>query len=288
MRRPLPVPRRAGTGGRPQRIPPLQAWAADHVRVLGFALRRLAQHPIGSLLTCSVVALSLGLPATFYALLDNVQRAVGRPHVDAAVTVYLKAGTSEARARELARGIAAWESVTASELITAQEALHDLEAQGALGGALQALETNPLPHTVLVTPASTDAEHIRALEAKLEAVPEVDTVHLEWKWIERLQTLLELARRAGIALAAALAVAALLAIGNTIRLDIESRREEVVVAQLLGATDAFVRRPFLYTGLLYGLIGALGAWLLVAIVILWLSEPVAHLAALYGARFELH
>jgi cell division transport system permease protein len=275
-----PAPRRAPAAT-------LRAWAADHLRVLRFTLRRLASQPVGSLLTCAVVALSLGLPATFHTLLDNLQRAVGAPRMDAAVTVYLEPGVPESRARELAAELRARDAVSAVTLITADQALRQLEAQGILGDALEVLESNPLPHTLLVAPAHTTASALQALEHRLRSLPEVDAVRLEWKWIERLAAAMELARRAGLALAAALAVAALLVIGNTIRLDIENRREEVVVARLLGATDAFVRRPFLHAGLVYGVAGALGAWLLVGGVILWLQEPVTRLAALYGSGFAL-
>ncbi len=277
----------SGIGRRRPRTPGLRAWAADHLRVLAFTLRHLARHPVGSSLTCAVVALSLGLPATFYALLQNVQRAVGQAQFDAVITVYLKPGTPQPRAAAIAEGVQSWQAVAATELITAEMALRDLASQGILAGALEVLQRNPLPHTLLVTPTSTRADRLQALERRLKALPEVDAVHLEWKWIERLRALLEIARRAGIALAAALAVAALLVIGNTIRLDIESRREEVVVARLLGATDAFVKRPFLYAGLLYGLAGALGAWLMVAGIVAWLDQPVTWLAGLYGSVFSL-
>ena len=169
-----------------------------------------------------------------------------------------------------------------------EQALQEFEAYSGLGHALQSLESNPLPPALLVRPQlETSAEDLLALVIDLEQRVEVDDAVIDMAWVQRLQELLVLAQRIVLGLGLLLAVGVLLVVGNTIRLAIESRRDEIIVTKLVGGTNAFVRRPFLYTGLCYGVGGGLLALLLLMLALVMLSGPVTQLASLYQSGFEL-
>ena len=152
---------------------------------------------------------------------------------------------------------------------------------------LASLDENPLPDLVLVTPASQGGEAASALREELQATPEVAQAVLDMEWLQRLNSLMELSRRLVLAVGGLLVLGVVLILGNTIRLAIESRREEIVVVKLVGGSNAFVRRPFLYTGLWYGVGGGVFAATLVALSLWFLSAPVDQLAALYQSGFQL-
>jgi cell division transport system permease protein len=181
------------------------------------------------------------------------------------------------------------DSVDAVRLISAEQAMAEFRASSGFGGALDKLERNPLPPVLVVTPAANARapQQAAALLAELEALPEVDLAQLDMEWLQRLQAIMNIARRGVTAIAILLGLAVLLIVGNTIRLDIQNRREEIEVIKLVGATDGFVRRPFLYGGIWYGLLGGVLAWLLVHGALLLINRPAEQLALLYGADHRL-
>ncbi|MFC1751157.1 permease-like cell division protein FtsX, partial [Pseudomonadota bacterium] len=182
-----------------------------------------------------------------------------------------------------------WSEISAVDYITAEEALDDFRQNSGLGDALGLLDQNPLPGVLVVYPTLSQRTPALAqdLLEKLRALPEVDMAQLDMEWIQRLHTIIAFADRAIAVLGGALALAVLFVIGNTIRMAIQNRRDEIEVTKLIGGSDAFVRRPFLYNGMWFGLFGGILAWLLVNILLILLDDPVQSLAALYDSDFRL-
>ena len=238
-------------------------------------------------MTLAVIGIALALPAGLHALLANLQAVTAGWQGEARLSLFLERSVPEARARALAAELRRRPDVRAVELITPEQALAEFRALSGFGEALDALDENPLPAVLAITPAEDDPEALAALAARLRALPEVELAQLDLEWVRRLHAILALARRGVAVVAALLAVAVLLVVGNTIRLEIQNRREEIVVAKLIGATDGYIRRPFLYSGLWHGLIGAALAWLLVEGALTLLRGPAARLAELYGSAWRL-
>jgi cell division transport system permease protein len=205
------------------------------------------------------------------------------------VSVYLKTDVPLAKAQQLAQAAGQRAEVAAVTVIAADKGLEDFRTYSGFGEALQALKENPLPHVLHVRPKATDssAAALESLRRYFSAWPEVDLVQVDSEWVMRFNAILEVLQRLLLIAAALLGLGVLAVIGNTIRLEIQGRRAEIEVTKLVGGSNPFVRRPFLYTGVLYGLGGALLAWGIVAIAVAVLGEPVATLARLYGSRYVL-
>jgi len=260
-----------------------------HLQALLGSLGRLARSPLATLLTLLVIALALALPTALRLFVANAQAATGNFANAIDVSVYLKTDVSLAKAQQLAQAAQQRREVAAVTLIAADKGLEDFRTYSGFGEALTALKENPLPHVLHVRPsaeASAPAT-LESLRRYFSAWPEVDLVQVDADWVMRFNAMLEVLRRLLLIAAALLGVGVLAVIGNTIRLEIQSRRPEIEVTKLVGGSNAFVRRPFLYTGMLYGLGGALLAWGIVALAVGVLGEPVATLARLYGSRYVL-
>jgi cell division transport system permease protein len=203
--------------------------------------------------------------------------------------VYLHTDVPLAKAQQLAQVAQQRREVAAVKLISAEQGLQDFRTYSGFGDALAALKDNPLPHVLHVRPRPEDSSPaaLDSLRRYFSAWPEVDVVQIDAEWVMRFNAILEVLRRLLVIAAALLGVGVLAVVGNTIRLEITARRAEIEVTKLVGGSNAFVRRPFLYTGMLYGLGGALLAWGIIALAIVVLGEPVATLARLYGSRFAL-
>ena len=263
---------------------PMGTWFDHHLYSLVASLGRVFRKPWSALLTVSVMALALALPLGLWLVLGNVERLAGSVERSREVSVFLRQDVDDARARQLAEELRAQDNVAAVEHITPEQGLASLRASGALAGIIDAVgEDNPLPHLLVVAPAGDEL----MLAAALEQLPEAELVQHDVQWRERLDAWLRFGGRVSWLLALLLGMGALLVVGNTVRLDIQSRREEIGVLQLLGATDGFIRRPFLYLGAWYGLAAGALAVALLAAAGLALREPVAALAASYGSGFAL-
>jgi cell division transport system permease protein len=251
------------------------------------AVRRLAQQPFASLLTILVIATALALPAVLRVAVNNA-RAVSDSWQGAAdFTVYLKMGVSEEAARRAAREIDERDDVAGVTVIDRDAALAEFRAQSGFGDALDALDGNPLPHTIVVHPASGVATDLEALAGEIAALPDTELVQVDTAWVTRLRAMLALAGRLVDFATVLLGLAVAIVVGNTIRLEINNRSVEIEVTKLVGGTDAFIRRPFLYLGLCYGLAGALVALLIVGVGLFLLGPPVRALAVVYGSSFAL-
>lgn len=265
------------------------AWLTRHAQTSIGSLGRLSQQKLATILTVLVIGIALALPACLHLLIRNAQTATGNWNRAVELTVFLKRPTSVEEARRTADRIKQRRDVANVDFIPADEALKEFRRDSGFGTAIEALNDNPLPHTLVVRPSEgfTTAGSLDALAADLRTQPSVEVVQLDTAWVNRLNAILEAIRR-GLALTAGLlALGVMVIVGNTIRLDIQNRRAEIEVTKLVGGSDAFVRRPFLYNGIWYGLGGAVTAWIITVGVIGVLREPVGRIAGLYGSAFEL-
>ncbi|MBB2496889.1 permease-like cell division protein FtsX [Aquipseudomonas ullengensis] len=265
----------------------LHAWLESHRASLVDSLHRLVKQPIGSFFTCLVMAVALSLPMGLSLLLDNVERLGGSWQRAAQISLYLQIDTSEAAGQQLRDEVAGMADVASAEWISREQALAEFEQQSGIGEALRELPDNPLPGVVVVTPREVDRPTLEALRQNLSEMPGVQQAQLDLQWVERLSAILNLGDRFVFGLTLLLVLALLLVIGNTIRLHIENRRSEIEVIKLVGGTDGYVRRPFLYMGTLYGVGAGLLAWGLLAFGLDWLNGAVVRLAGLYGSDFTL-
>jgi cell division transport system permease protein len=267
----------------------MNQWFERHVQTLVGSLGRLWQQPFATMLTIVVIGIALALPACLHVLVQNVRVASGGWNSALDISVYMKPNASLDQAKRAAERIRQRRDVDEVTLIEADAALAEFRRNSGFGAALDALKDNPLPHALVVRPDAEyrEAGRVQELSNELKKVDGVDIVQLDTEWVSRFNAILDVIRR-GVFLAAVLfALGILVIIGNTIRLDIENRRGEIEVTKLVGGSDAFVRRPFLYNGVWYGLAGGLIAGLIVAIVVAVLSAPVQRIAGLYGSQFEL-
>jgi cell division transport system permease protein len=260
-----------------------------HAQVALDSLGRLYRNGIASLMTAAVIGIALAMPTGLFLLLDNLQHLSGSWEGQASLSVFLKPEIDSDTARQLADNLAAWPEISAVRLITPQQALQEFSEHSGFADVLGLLEDNPLPVVLIVTPAANQADPALAgaLQGRLAALPETDLAQLDLQWVQRLAAILDIARRGIMVISVLLALAVLLVVGNTIRLEIQNRREEILVTKLIGATNAFVRRPFLYSGAWFGIFGALLAWLLVETGFWLLSGPVGTLMGLYQSEFTL-
>lgn len=266
-----------------------KAWLARHAQTLVGSVGRLVRGPGDALLTMSVIAVALALPLLLDVFLQNMRAATANWDQVFDISVYLDKQAAPPRAEALATQWRQRSDVAAVRVITADEALREFRSSGGFGSALDALSDNPLPDTLVVTPAvaaSTPAG-MDTLQHELAGTPDVQTVQVDTDWVRRLHALLDVLHRVNVLAAALLGAGVLLIVGNTVRLDVENRRSEIEVMKLVGATDGFARRPFLYSGVWYGLGGGVLALIVVAASIAALAGPVSHLASLYGSAFRL-
>lgn len=264
-------------------------WLRRHAQVALDSLGRLYRNRLSSAMTAAVIGIALALPSGLYLMLDNLGRLSNSWDGQTSLSVFLQDSVTAKTAGKLAKRLVDWPEVDSVELVTPAQGLEVFGEQSGLGSALAALDENPLPTVLVVTPA---ADHLApgpaaTLQAKLAALPETELAQLDLEWVQRLSAMLEIARRGILIIGSLLGLAVLLVIGNTIRLEIQNRRDEIVVTKLIGATDGFVRRPFLYSGVWYGVLGAGIAWLLVEGGFWLLGGPVARLAGLYHSTFSL-
>jgi len=253
------------------------------------SLGRLARNPFSTALTVLVIALALALPTALRLLVLNAQAATGGFSSAIELSVYLKTDVPLIKAQQLERSARARSDVARVELIPADKAMEEFRKYSGFGVALEALKDNPLPHVLHVEPRvdAQTAASVESLRHYFTAWPEVDLVQVDTEWVMRFNAIIDVLQHL-LGIASVLLGAGVLAvIGNTIRLEILNRRAEIEVTKLVGGSNSFVRRPFLYTGVLYGLAGALLAWAIVETAVVALGRPIATLAELYGSHYSL-
>jgi cell division transport system permease protein len=268
----------------------MKTYLLRHLQVFFYSLGQLVRTPLASVMTIAVIGIALALPSGLYVLIDNVQRLSAGWDGSGKISLFLKQGTVDRDAQRLAEKIRRIAAVAAVDYMSPDQALAEFRRLSGFGEALNALGENPLPAVLIVRPTAK-ADNPTSLEQllnELRQLDQVDLAQLDLAWVKRLYALLQLARRGVWILALLLSLAVVLIMGNTIRLAVLNRRDEIEVIKLVGGTNAFIRRPFLYTGLLQGLAGGLAAWALVSAVLALLAQPIHDLANLYASRFSVH
>jgi cell division transport system permease protein len=267
----------------------INAYFARHAQVLVGSLGRIVRQPFATLMTMGVIAVALALPLFLSLLLQNARIATGNWNEAYDLSVYMDKKASAGRVQSLAKQLRQRGDVAAVRIVTADQALVEFRNDSGFGKALDALSDNPLPDTLVVTPTLTAStpQGTETLKGAIAGMSDVQTVQIDTEWVKRLHAMLDLLRRVVLLTGGLLGVGIVLIVSNTIRLDILNRRAEIEVMKLVGASDGFARRPFLYSGIWYGLGGGLLALTLVAVASMVLARPVAHLAFLYGSDFRL-
>ncbi len=262
-------------------------WLSQHRLALVLILGRFAHAPFSSLFTMIVLGVTLSLPLGLYTLIENVRAVAGNVRLEPQITLFLSpkadagsTGQVESRLKEL-------NTIKQFRFIPRDRALQDLQQSTGLADVAAGLERNPLPDAFVIEPKSIDPGQLENLRKDLMKLPKVDKVLLDTAWAERLNAMVHLGRDITLILAVLLGFALIVITSNTIRLQILSQREEIEISTLIGATDAFIRRPFLYHGVLQGLGGGLAAWFIVSLGLQLLNVGIADLAKLYATQFLL-
>jgi cell division transport system permease protein len=264
----------------------LRAWARRHAFSLLSSLGSLTRQPIASSMTVIVLGVALTLPTALHVTLDNIERISDNWERLDTLSVFLKAEVGPDEAMQLSTRYGSWAEISAVDPVSPDEGLAEISGQLDLGDLSEQIEDNPLPWVLEITPTTGTA--VATLVNRLERESEVDMVVVDLQWLERLDAMIELIGQLVVLLALLFAVGVAFIIANTIRMDIQNRREEIEVMALVGATAGFIRRPFLYTGLWYGLLGGSLAWILVRAGLIALSGPIARLSGTYHTDFQLH
>ena len=282
---------------KPKKVPPSRAgirvwfrtWFLRHIQVALASLGRLTRVPIGTLMTSTVIGIAVSLPTGMWVLLDNVKQISGSWDGAASISMFLNTETSEPEINELVARLETMPEISDIQLITRDDALIEFQQFSGFGKALDVLQENPLPPVLIVTPTlehSAPQQAEKLLKA-LNQESHTEFAQLDLEWVKKFHAITEIAARAVVVLASVLSLAVLLIIGNTIRLEIQNRHDEIEITKLIGATNAFIRRPFLYSGFWYGLLGGVIAWLLVTVSLWLLAAPIEKLTGLYQSEFRL-
>jgi cell division transport system permease protein len=266
----------------------ISAFRDLHASTLLSSLGRLTGSPFSTMMTTAVLAIAIALASSFYLLLANVEQLTGNLAASTQISLFLKDSVSDARAQKLAEEIKQNPAVGTVTVISKNEALAEFKTYSGFGAAINVLKSNPLPVVLQVMPkADMEQVNLEQLLATLQQNDNVDLAQMDMQWLNRLHSIMDLAERLAILLNGLLGFAVLFIAGNTIRLELHKRQEEVVIARLVGATDAFIERPFLYSGFWLGLLSGIGAVVIDGVLLMATNGPVAKLANLYGGNFRL-
>ncbi|MDD2929167.1 MAG: permease-like cell division protein FtsX [Sideroxydans sp.] len=260
----------------------------EHLHVLQTTLSRLWLTPGASLLNMTIIGIALSLPVGAYVLLKSVQQLASSVAETPQISAFMDAGKRASELSTLKDKLEKNERIAKVEFISRDTALQQLQQSTGVADMVGDLPRNPLPDAFIIYPKDADAGTMDSLYQELKAWKEFDHVQLDSAWIKKLDALLGLGRLATAILATSLSLALIAITFNTIRLQILTRRDEIEVTKLIGASDGFIRRPFLYFGLLQGLTGGIVAWLLVSTSLWLLNGSLENLTQLYSSDFQLH
>ncbi|OQK16997.1 hypothetical protein AU255_03600 [Methyloprofundus sedimenti] len=256
---------------------------------LNSSLLRLLRAPFTSAMAIIVMAIAIALAGSFYVLVNNAQQLVDSLQTGKQISLFLHEKISDDEARVLAQKLLTNEAIENVNVISKQQALAEFQQYSGFGAALNALESNPLPAVIQVFPKDslTKASQLKELLQQMQHEQAVDFAQMDMQWLARLQAIMKMANRVALILTGLLAIAVLFIIGNTIRSELQSRRDEVIVTKLVGGTNTFICLPFLYTGFWYGFISGVLAWCVISLILLTVNTPIEQLALLYQSQFQI-
>lgn len=266
----------------------LSNYVQQHQLALFSAWQRMLKSRTATIMTVFVIGIALALPAALKVFMSNAQQFNRGLDQQAQITVFLKSAVHGERASRLVSKLHTRDDIKSLEYVAADDAFNEFKRLSGFGDALEGLKRNPLPGLLIIYPAQqSTTDGLDQLVEELRDMPETDTLQLDREWLQRLFAILDLLRQGTLLITIFLIIAVIMVVGNTIRLMSQSYQDEIEVNKLVGATDGFVRRPFLYTGALYGLAGGIIAWLLISLSIAWLSPALSHISSLYHGAFEI-
>lgn len=279
-------------GAQRVKVSPLQKllmFFTDNIRQSIASLGELSRAPLASFMTMAVLGLSITLPSALYVVVKNLDRVSADWQQASEVSIFLKDNIATSDIDRLIKRLNTWPEIERLEYLSADDALAEFTSSSGFGDALQHLDSNPLPNVILVYPTDRHAQpaSARKLLDRLLREREVDIGKLDIEWLERLHAVVSIARELVYLVSSLLFLSVILTIGNTIRLNIFNKRDEILVMKLMGATDSFIQRPFLYTGFWYGLLGGVVAWFTVAMMLWWMGARVSNVVTLYNQSFQL-
>lgn len=266
----------------------LRTYRLHHRYAWRHGLQQLTKHPLASLLIIAVISVALVLPTGLLLLLNNVQTATATLKTGTNISVYLNSTATSAQTNYVQNAISKINNIKNVNYISPQQGLTQFSQQSGLGDVLQTLDNNPLPGVFVITPDNQSTTALNVLRSELTALPNVSAVKIDMQWVKRLNGIIQLLKKFTYGLAILLALAVILIIGNTIRMNIQSYHQEIEVMKLVGASKRFIRRPFLYSGILYGVCAAIFTALILDFFLLWLQSPLNQLATLYNTQLSLN
>ena len=264
-----------------------RVWLQHHVSAFKLSIARLLRRPMTSSLTIGVLSLAIALPLSLILINQNLSAFVGQVERAQELTVFLHVSSTQERAREVQAQIAALDGVRSIQIKTPDQGLEEFRQMSDIASALDVLEENPLPYVLIVVPEN-DRVDVDALERAALALDGVDSVYRDDAWRARLNAWLRFAERFALVVALFLGLGSILIVGNTVRLEVAAKADEVTVLQQLGATDRYIRRPFLYQGAALGLVSGVLAMLILALAAWATQGRLSDLVASYGAQFYLN
>lgn len=263
----------------------LEAWRDNHRLVALQSIQRLIANPISSSMTLLVLAIAITLPAALNIAIGNFAQLSGQAGESVQMSIYLQADVATERGQLLARQIADWQGVANTEYVSPQQARDSFSGIEGFDEIISSLPTNPLPGTIIVNISedSLTVNQANELKSKAQSLESVELAKIDLEWLQKLRAIIGLAEQLAAGLTLLLGIGVVLVVGNTIKLAIDNRRDEIIVTKLVGATNAFVRRPFLYMGLWFGFGGAVLALIMLILCKLVITSSLEAISELYGA-----
>jgi cell division transport system permease protein len=267
----------------------MTAHLLNHAHGLFSSLGRLTRTPFTSAMTILVLSVAISLAGGFYIVVANIQQLTGNLQASNQMSLFLRDNISENSGMKLAEQLKQNPSVETVKFISKKQAMEEFKVNSGFGDALNALEGNPLPNVIVVLPKNVleSNEDLQKLLTEFKQLTQVDFVQIDMQWVERVQTIMLIASRGVLLVGLLLGFAVTFITGNTIRLELHNRQDEVYISKLVGATLAFIQRPFLYTGFWLGFIAGFLGWLIITVMLLIVRNPVEKLSTLYNSSFEL-
>lgn len=266
----------------------MKHWLILHAQVLLSALRRFFTTPLSSLLNILVIGISISMPAGMYVMLKNIQSLAEQEVAMPQISLFLSMAADKDDIDRIGMKLKQHAAIGQVDFVPRDQALEHLKQTTGLEDVIGGLGQNPLPDAYIVHPKMSDSNALEALRNELKKWPKIEHVQLDLDWVQKLEAILKFGLLVVLLLSVLLSFALVAVTFNTIRLQILTQREEIEVSKLIGATKAFIRRPFLYFGLLQGLLGGAAAWLIISISLYLLNNSLSELTHLYSIRFMLH